>query len=351
MGDKKTEKQVFENLSLSDLATMFIDVILDGQDKFQNPIERPDGSWGLQSPIVQNPDSSQIPARVDGFKITTPIEFVDQFLTFYWGPASAAADVATEDDNWKQIINIPAVAGAVGEKYANAYHILMTRVAGVELSKTALTIARAVKIPGQVGLLILWGEIWYEGGGWVDKKVNASGWIVGKLPDPVGLDPSEYPLATIYKYIEQDAMIPYLVAKEIKEGLEKQGRGWPTFEEYPLYLRQHITERNIALFRDFLTWSIESAARAEEWLDIGETSEPKIIEENADQPPEPSDGLHQQGVTIAAGEEQACYAQDPTLEAPNPAADSQETAAGEEQACYAQDPTLEAPNPAADSQE
>lgn len=102
----------------------------------------------------------------------------------------------------------------------------------------------------------------------LERPCNASGWVVGHIPVSSEVDAVEYPKSALYNALSAGEPLSEELAEEITEGLERNGADWPSYDQYPGWLKTELNERTIGQAREFLRIFVDDFNAVEQWLGV-----------------------------------------------------------------------------------
>lgn len=185
------------------------------------------------------------PAILQGFRQA------DAVLGFYVGSVTAALDAANpHNDALTRVVSAIQVPVGIAAKYEAVHGLLVHSAvedAAVGGYTADITLGSFLATPAaQVALLIAEFKTVYSIGQWADAKYHlsdrGSDWAI-RYTHADHLDPVKYPMTTIYDYLAHNLPMPPEIHMLVAQGLIDQGRTWPEFSQYPLYLQHQLTER------------------------------------------------------------------------------------------------------------
>jgi len=217
----------------------------------------PEGSEQKESPaesfldgLGKAEDCIAMFAADGGPAVLQGLRDADGILGFWVGPLTAALDAANPHNGaLTRVVSAIQVPVGLAAKHEAVHGLLVhSAVEGAAAGgySANITLGSFFASPVQMAIVIAEFKFVY----WLGQKADEKWHLIDRGSDLAirythadHLNPAKYPMTTIYDYLAHNLAMPADVRWLVERGLIDQGREWPDFSQYPLYLQHQLTER------------------------------------------------------------------------------------------------------------
>jgi hypothetical protein len=198
----------------------------------------------------------------------------DATLGFFIGPLSAAYDAANpKNDSLIRAVSVIQIPVSLAAKYETVhgflFHSAIEAGAAAEAQAANITVGSFLASPTTMAAAIASFKVGYQFGQFLDEHFHwsdkTSDWAIG-YRNADHIDPADYPVTTIYHYLEANLPMPQEIREKVEQGLQDHGATWPQFNEYPLYLQHELTERAMETLESMANAVGTAAREMESWI-------------------------------------------------------------------------------------